>query len=84
MYTSSHGATIVKTKCTIVSQKCSSACYHGILCQNSTNRHHHDNLQQEVYMTTLYQRHSNPSLYLVSNAFGGIENSELKLELSSL
>ncbi len=30
MYTSCHGATIMMTNCTNVSQKYSSACYHGI------------------------------------------------------
>ncbi len=30
MYTSCHGATILMTNCTIGSQKCTSACYHGI------------------------------------------------------
>ncbi len=40
MYTSCHGTTIAMTNCTIVSQKCSFACYHGIWCHNNTNWHH--------------------------------------------
>ncbi len=39
LYTSCHGATFGMTNCTIVLQKCSSACYHGIWCHNSTNCH---------------------------------------------
>ncbi len=40
MYNYCHGATFVMTNCTIVSQKCSPACYHVIWCHNSTNWYH--------------------------------------------
>ncbi len=40
MYTSCHGATIVITKCTSVSQKSSTECYHGIWRHNSIYWHH--------------------------------------------
>ncbi len=40
MYTFCHSATIVMTNCIIISQQCSSACYHGMWCHNSINWHH--------------------------------------------